>query len=129
MRRTLIAIATLLCASAMPAVTQAENPLQTFAAAVNKRAPYEMTDGMTMLSCSLSDEGLVVVYSLSDALFSSLDFISEMLHDALVAELITSDKPRTLAMVAHLKQYNVSVIHRMTNSGRQYDIVLLPTDL
>lgn len=106
------------------------NPkLMPLAEKYNAKCPVAMGD-ITMVNVENTDGAFIFYNNVSDDLFANTSNLKGILHDSMVAELVSSPDEMTKSLISECKISDTKIIERLTNSkGEYFDIVILPEEL
>lgn len=128
LRNILLATAVLTGASAADAQQPANN--EDMATRLNARCPVNYNDGMLLKEVSLNDNNFVFVYQIPDDMYANMSSLGAILHDSLVAELVSSPDKDIQMLIELCRKSGSSILQRFTDpSGNAFSITITSDDI
>lgn len=112
------------CASAQDSAL----PSDTVASRLDKRCPMDFNDGMTLRGVTLQDSAFLFDYIISDDLYANVEKLGGILHDSIVAEMISSPDPDIKNLIVVCCRDKINVMHKYNNSANQFFIITVTPD-
>lgn len=128
LRNILVATAVLAGASAAHAQQPANNV--DIATRLNARCPVNYNDGMLLQEVNLKDNNFIFVYQIPDNMYANMSSLGAILHDSLVAELVSSPDKDIQLLLEQCRKSGSSILQRFTDpSGNAFSITITPDDI
>lgn len=103
-------------------------PTDSVASRLDKRCPVNFNDGMTLQKVSIEDGKFVFDYLIADDMYTNVEKLGGILHDSLVAEMITSPDPDIKNLIVVCVRDKMDVLHKYNNSAKQFFIITITPD-
>ena len=125
----------ILVATAMLAgipAAHAEQPTnnEDIATRLNSRCPVNYNDGMLLQEVNLKDNNFIFVYQIPDNMYANMSSLGAILHDSLVAELVSSPDKDIQLLIELCRKSGSNILQRFTDpSGNAFSITITPDDI
>lgn len=97
---------------------------------LNARCPVNFNDGMLLNEVSVSDKNFIFLYQIPDDTFANMSQLGPILHDSLVAEMVSSPDKDIQQLLNICRQTGFSILQRFTDStGKAFNITITPDDI
>lgn len=105
-------------------------PNDEIATKLNARCPVNFNDGMLLNEVSVSDKNFIFLYQIPDDTFANMSQLGPILHDSLVAEMVSSPDKDIQQLLNICRQTGFSILQRFTDStGKAFNITITPDDI
>lgn len=103
---------------------------EEIASKLNSRCPVNYNDGMLLNQVSVADNNFIFLYQIPDNTFANMAQLGPILHDSLVAEMVSSPDKDIQQLLTQCRQSGFSIIQRFTDStGKAFNITITPDDI
>lgn len=103
---------------------------QEIATKLNSRCPVNFNDGMLLNQVSVDDSNFTFLYQIPDNTFANMAQLEPILHDSLVAEMMSSPDKDVQQLLTLCRQSGFSIVQRFTDStGKAFNITITPDDI
>lgn len=103
---------------------------EEIAATLNSRCPVNFNDGMLLNKVSLSDNNFIFLYQIPDNTFDNMAQLGPILHDSLVAEMVSSPDKDIQQLLTLCRQSGYNILQQFADStGKDFTITITPDDI
>lgn len=128
MKKILMILAMLAGAASIHAAEPATN--QDMATLLNSRCPINYNDGMLLENVTLDDNNFVFVYQIPDNMYANMSSLGPILHDSLVAEMVSSPDKDIQQLIEMCKKSGSNIMQRFTDTkGNAFNITITAEDI
>lgn len=128
MKKIILILGILFGFANMQAAAPAAN--QEIATKLNSRCPVNYNDGMLLNQVSVDDSNFTFLYQIPDNTFANMAQLGPILHDSLVAEMMSSPDKDIQQLLTLCRQSGFSIVQRFTDStGKAFNITITPDDI
>ena len=128
MKKILAIMALALMAFGAKAQTQAAAPEAV--AKVNAGCPKSIGEGCTLESVTLGDGAVVFAYNVSDEMFGNLEPMKDILHDTMVAEIMSTPDAAMKQLVTYCVSSGKGIVQRFVSpKGTSFDLRIAPGEM
>lgn len=97
---------------------------------LNSRCPINYNDGMMLNEVSVSDNNFIFLYQIPDNTYANMASLGEILHDSLVAEMVSSPDKDIQQLLNLCRKSGFNILQRFTDStGKAFTITITPDDI
>ncbi len=128
MKKILLIMALLAGAASLHAAEPATN--EEMASLLDSRCPVNYNDGMLLENVKLKDNNFVFVYQIPDNMYANMSSLGPILHDSLVAEMVSSPDKEIQQLIAMCVKLGSNILQRFSDSkGNAFSFTITTNDL
>ncbi len=128
MKKVLLILAMLAGFATMQAAQPTTN--EEMAELLNSRCPINYNDGMLLQSVSLDNNNFIFIYQIPDNMYSNMSGLGPILHDSLVAEMVSSPDKDIQLLLQMCRKSQSDIMQRFTDTaGNAFNITITNDDI
>lgn len=103
---------------------------EEIATLLNSRCPINYNDGMLLQNVLLKDNNFIFVYQIPDDMYANMSSLGAILHDSLVAEMVSSPDKDVQKLIDLCKKANSNILQRFSDTkGNAFTITITTEDI
>lgn len=101
---------------------------EEIATLLNSRCPINYNDGMLLQSVVLKDNNFIFAYQIPDDMYANMSSLGAILHDSLVAEMVSSPDKDVQKLIQFCVKSNSNILQQFNDTKGNAFTVTITTD-